>query len=70
MQKVEQFSTFEIPFNSTSTYTNPYTDVEVWAVFNNNKDTCIRPAFWDGGNVWKIRFAPTDTFWQYTTHWW
>jgi hypothetical protein len=69
IQKVEQFSPFEIQVNSTSTYSNPYTDVDVWAVFSNKKDTCIRPAFWDGENIWKIRFAPTDTFntWQYTT---
>lgn len=58
---VEQWTTYEIALFSTSEYKNPYTDVEVWASFTNlHGDTLKRPAFWDGGNVWKIRFTPND----------
>ncbi len=59
--RIEQWSTFEIVLNATKTYENPYTDVDAWALFHNQKgDTLKRPAFWDGGTIWKIRFAPPD----------
>jgi hypothetical protein len=39
---------------------NPYLDVEVWADFTHSSGVVLRrPAFWDGGRNWKIRFAPT-----------
>ncbi len=58
---VPQYTTHEITMRSGTTYKNPYTDVEVWANFVNSKnDTLKRPAFWDGGDTWKVRFAPTD----------
>lgn len=66
---VEQWTTFEIGLTSKKEYSNPYTDVEVWARFiSSRNDTLLRPAFWDGGNSWKIRFAPPDTgsLWQWT----
>ncbi|HEY9490026.1 MAG TPA: DUF4038 domain-containing protein, partial [Chryseosolibacter sp.] len=30
----------------------------------------VRPAFWDGGNVWKVRFAPPDSgrTWTWSSH--
>jgi hypothetical protein len=70
IQKVEQFAPFEIQLKSTLSYSNPYTDVEVWAEFSNEIDTFLRPGFWDGENTWKIRFAPTDSLniWRYTTY--
>ena len=56
-----QWSTVEISLSSTWEYANPYTEVDVWGVFTNQKgDSLIRPAFWDGENTWKIRFAPID----------
>jgi hypothetical protein len=59
--KSEQWTTSEITLISERDYLNGYTDAEVWAVFSNEKnDSIIRPAFWDGGKTWKIRFAPTD----------
>ncbi|MBD0779754.1 DUF4038 domain-containing protein [Maribacter sp. ANRC-HE7] len=60
-EKVSQWTTFEISLTAALDYGNPYTDVEVWATFTNQKgDSLVRPAFWDGNNTWKIRFAPTD----------
>lgn len=67
---VPQYTTHEITLKSSTTHKNPYTDVEVWANFINSKnDTLKRPAFWDGGNTWKIRFAPTDIngIWSWTS---
>jgi len=55
---------------SSINYDNPYISVDVWAQFiSDNNDTLIRPAFWDGGNIWQIRFAPPDSgsLWRWTT---
>ena len=61
LEKVPQWNTYGISLSATSDYDNPYTDVEVWATFTNQKGiSLIRPAFWDGKNIWKIRFAPID----------
>lgn len=50
----------EIVLNAENDYANPYTDLEVWADFTDESGTVLRrPAFWDGGRTWKIRFAPT-----------
>lgn len=68
--EVQQWTTHEITLISNSYYDNGYTDVDVWAHFTNgNGDTLLRPAFWDEGNTWKIRFAPPDTgsTWSWTT---
>lgn len=60
--RIPQYSTHEIVLKAGQEYKNAYTDVEVWAVFTNqDKDTMLRPAFWDGGSIWKIRFAPLDS---------
>lgn len=67
---VEQWTTHEITLESISEYPNGYTDIEIWAVFTNaHNDTLVRPAFWDGDNKWKIRFAPPDTgaIWTWTS---
>lgn len=69
--EVAQWTTCELKFESQKEYANPYTDVDVWARFVNEKgDTLIRPAFWDGGNVWKVRFTPPDAGqkWSWTSH--
>lgn len=58
---VPQWTSYEISVRSDKKYDNPYTDIDVWAWFVNEKgDSLVRPAFWDGGNTWKIRFAPPD----------
>jgi hypothetical protein len=50
---------FEIEFAAEKKYANPYTDVELYVVFTDgdNGHTVRRPAFWDGGDVWRVRFA-------------
>ena len=65
---VERWRVTEISLTSSKDYTNPFMDVEVNATFTGSKGESItRPAFWDGGKTWKIRFAPTQTgLWRYT----
>jgi len=66
---VQQWNATEITLTSTVTYTHPYTDVDVNATFHGPGNvTMTMPGFWDGGNTWKVRFAPPSTgTWTYTT---
>ncbi|WP_370095528.1 DUF4038 domain-containing protein [Winogradskyella sp.] len=58
---VEKWNVVEIELTSLVTYTDPFNDVDVSASFSGpNGVTIVRPAFWDGGQSWKIRFAPTE----------
>ena len=57
-QFIHPWQQFEITFTSNNDYRNPYLEVEVEVIFIHEKGLKItRPAFWDGGNVWKVRFA-------------
>ena len=47
----------EIELTAESSYAAPYTDVEVWADFTCGDDVLRRPAFWDGEDRWRLRFA-------------
>ncbi|WP_339710760.1 DUF5060 domain-containing protein [uncultured Kriegella sp.] len=61
IEKVAQWTTHEITLTAAEKYKNPYTDVDVWAIYTNSSgDSLKRPAFWNGGNDWKIRFSPPD----------
>jgi hypothetical protein len=67
---VPQWTTHEIALEAQGTYANPYTDVDVSVRFESDSGTRIeRPAFWDGGNTWKVRFAPPDAghTWTWTS---
>ena len=60
----------EIELTAAATdWANPFLDVDAWATFRHHDGTTIvRPAFWDGGTTWRIRFAPTKAgIWQYET---
>ena len=64
---VQQWTTHEIRLESRETYANPYTDVEVWVDFVSDAGArLVRPAFWDGDRVWKVRFAPPDAGHRWT----
>jgi hypothetical protein len=60
----------EFSLDALSDYENPYTEVEVWADFRHETGSVLRrPAFWDGGRVWKVRFAPTlEGVWSWTSY--
>jgi hypothetical protein len=48
----------ELSFSATETYSNPYTDVEMWVEFVGPYDEkLVRPGFWYKENTWKVRFA-------------
>jgi hypothetical protein len=57
----------EIRFESDRDYRNPYLDVEVEVAFRGPTGRVIRrPAFWDGGRTWAVRFAPdAPGTWRY-----
>ncbi|MDB6077041.1 MAG: hypothetical protein JWO82_788 [Akkermansiaceae bacterium] len=59
----------EIPLTSAVTYADPFQNVDVTATFTGpGGRTIVRPAFWDGGTTWRVRFAPTAVGeWSMTT---
>jgi hypothetical protein len=59
----------QITLHSTRSYQNPYLDVDLTATFSGpNGRVMTMPGFWDGGNTWRIRFAPpVPGTWQFTT---
>ena len=50
----------EIELEAARDHPEPYTGVDVWADFEHSSGTVLRrPAFWDGGRTWRLRFAGT-----------
>jgi hypothetical protein len=48
----------EITLTSDQDLPDPYASVELWATFTHDDGTVLRrPAFHDGGRVWRVRFA-------------
>ena len=65
--EIPQWITHEIRLTSNIPYPNPYTDISLSANFTNEAgQQIIRPAFWDGGNTWKIRFTSPDSTSKWT----
>src|SRR5688572_4402297 len=57
----------ELTLHAAQAYANGYTDVEVWADFTHDSGLVLRrPAFWDGGSTWKVRFASPVAKGQWT----
>jgi len=64
---VERWRIADIVFRSQREYENPTRGVRLDVTFAHGDRRIVRPAFWDGGNVWKVRFAPPETgTWKYT----
>ncbi|MEU7836993.1 DUF4038 domain-containing protein [Nonomuraea sp. NPDC049129] len=61
--------TNELAFEAAREHVNPYRDLDVQVVFTGPGDVQVRrPAFWDGGRTWRVRFAPTAPGrWSYRT---
>jgi hypothetical protein len=58
MNSVVPWTIIEIVLTSLVAYDSPYTQIDVDVVFTGpNGQTIVRPAFWDGGNTWRVRFA-------------
>ncbi len=68
--KIEKWRVGEITFTAQDTYTDPFMENDLSVTFTSENGTVlVRPAFWDGENVWKVRFAPTETGkWTYKTY--
>src|SRR3972149_461845 len=77
LAETPNYDIFEITLTATGTYSNPYLQMAgdntslgfVVANFSGpNNETITIDGFWDGGNTWKIRMAPTAVgMWTYTT---
>lgn len=58
----------EIVFESDKTYADPFNDIDVDLLLFGNGRLYTIPAFWDGGNIWKVRFVcPSAGTWYYKT---
>ena len=56
--RVEANRLYEFTFTSTKTYEHPFNDVTVDVLYSNPQGETLRvPAFWAGGNTWKVRYA-------------
>ncbi len=57
----------DIVLTSEKEYENPYTDVDIDAVFTHESgETVHLYGFWNGGSEWRVRFSPTKTgVWSY-----
>ncbi len=64
-----QWQVIEMNFTSDKTYQDAFNDVDLDVIFTHKDGTQLKmPAFWNGGNTWTVRFAPTLTgVWSYKT---
>jgi hypothetical protein len=68
---VKCWNAIEISLNAKSNYSHPYIDVDdLSATFLSESGISMTMiSFWDGGQTWKIRFAPTCVgIWTYKTN--
>ncbi len=58
----------EITFESEKEYSDPFNDIDVDLLLYGDGKVYTIPAFWDGGDTWKIRFVcPKDGEWFFET---
>jgi len=62
MRYVMQNCVFEFSFESEKDYSDPFNEVEVSVIFTDpdGKERTV-PAFWDGGNIWRVRYSSPRT---------
>ena len=67
VEKVAVWRRIDVVLHSDKKYGNPYKDVDIDAVFTHEDGTEIKLyGFWNGGDEWRVRFAPTKTgVWNY-----
>lgn len=65
--KIEKWRAGILSFESNKNYDNPFLDVVVRAVFTAPSGRkIVREAYWDGGKLYRVSFAPTETGeWSY-----
>ncbi|MBQ7102351.1 MAG: DUF4038 domain-containing protein, partial [Clostridia bacterium] len=58
----------ELCFESEKSYSDPFGEIDIELHLYSNGRLYKIPGFWDGGNVWKIRFVcPYDGVWYFRT---
>ena len=66
---VPKWGRFEQQFTSSATYANPFqvVDLQVTLTAPSGQQSTV-DGFWDGGAIWRFRFAPDESGeWTYTT---
>jgi hypothetical protein len=62
------YQVVEATFNAKKSYENPYIEVDLWVTLNGPGGTYKVPAFWDGGNVFRVRLVATEPgTWSWST---
>jgi len=57
-QRTQQNVPVEIAFHSAQSHADPFDEIDLNVLFSDPTGETKRvPAFWDGGNVWKVRYA-------------
>ena len=66
---VARFDVFEVELTFNGKVANPFSDVVAWADFTSPTGRTVRvDGFHDGGNLWRVRFAPrVEGTWTYTS---
>lgn len=69
MQIVQQWRRAELTLTAQKNYRRPFTEVAIEARFTGPRGQKLtRPAFWDGGDTWRVRVAlPTVGRWRFET---
>ena len=69
MPVVPKWERFETAFRSSLDYDNPLQQVRLRVVFTSPLgETNQVDAFWDGGNIWRVRYSPNQPGrWNYVT---
>lgn len=58
---IKMWNMVELCFESSKNYQNPYMDVSFYVEFLSPQGKNYKvPGFWDGGQVWKVRFSPDE----------
>ncbi len=66
--EAETWVATEMTFIANTTKGNPAVEQKLDVEFTNGHETYVMPGFWDGDNVWRVRFAfPKEGTWTYKT---
>ena len=66
---VERWRMHEISFTAQAAYAYPFNDASLDVTFTGPDGAeMVMPGFWDGGDTWRVRFAPTEAgLWSWET---
>jgi hypothetical protein len=70
MIEAVRWTALELEFEAQQPHVDPYRTVELDVTFTHQSGLEMTlPAFWNGGDCWKSRFAPTELgVWSFQTH--